>query len=398
MKKLSRKLREFYIHKNRKRYKKLYRVSKSISHKKKIKGAIGKKTPGKKKLYLRAKRNTIKKQLFKEFTYSNEEPTVVEVNQEFGLESSQNIDYFLEKACEAIGFDTQQLFIDIRKCSRVWPSAITLLCSLVQWIEQWMETTHPKKRGAAPQIGSSDSSQQSVNAYLQHCGFYDYVGRQSIYHGESCNEANTIKIRREKSQKNVEEREMEICELLMQNGNYNEEDIELFDSIVLTEVFANVQEHGVSLQDEGWWLMAQYHPTHQIISLNIADNGVGLKNTLITGPQCGYFEGRNISFSDRNDGEFIEIAMEENVSGAYDARLKTPGFIRDSYERGARRGNGLKRIIKTCKDLGIKFSILSHYGYAFMDENGKLAKCGSKENRIFAGTLYHFNIPERGVA
>ena len=168
-------------------------------------------------------------------------------------------------------------------------------------------------------------------------------------------------------------------------------------SIVLTEVFANVQEHGVSLQDKGRWIMAQYHPTHQIIPLNIADNGVGLKNTLITGPQSEYFK-RKISSSNRNDGEFIEIAMRENVSGAYDASLKTTSIIRDSYERGARRGNGLKRIIKTCQDLGIKFSILSHYGYAFLDEKGKLVKVGSRENRIFAGTLYHFNIPVRGVS
>lgn len=394
MKKLSRKLQEFYIRKNRRRYKKLYRVSKSIAHKKKIRGADL--ITGKKIRVLRVKRNKIQKQLFREFTYSNEEQTVVEVNQEFGLETSQNIDYFLEKACEAIDFDAKQLFIDIQECPKVWPSAITLLCSLKQWVERWIETTPPKKRWTAPWIGSSDSSLPDVNAYLQYCGFYDYVERQSYHHGESHNEGEIIKIRREKSQKNVENREIEICELLKRHGNYGEDDIELFNSIVLTEVFANVQEHGISLQDKGWWLMAQYHHIHQIISLNIADNGVGLKNTLITGPQSEYFKQR-ISSSNRNDGEFIEIAMQENVSGAYDAPLKTPGIIRDSYERGARRGNGLKRIIKTCRDLGIKFSILSHYGYAFRDENGKLAKVGSRENRIFAGTLYHFNIPVRGA-
>ena len=346
---------------------------------------------------MRIKRNKIQKDLFNKFTYSNGEQTVVEINQEFGLESNQNIDYFLEKACETIDFDTKELFIDIHECPRVWPSAITLLCSLKQWIEQWIEVAPPKKRRMSPRIGSNDSSQSEVNAYLQHCGFYGYVERQSYHQAQSYNEAETIRIRREKSQKNVERRETEIRELLRQHGNYGEKNIELFDSIVLTEVFANVQEHGVSFQDKGWWIMAQYHPTHQIISLNIADNGVGLKNTLITGPQSEYFK-QKISSSNRNDGEFIEIAMRENVSGAYDASLKTTGIIRDSYERGARRGNGLKRIIKTCKDLGIKFSILSHYGYAFIDEKGNLVKVGSRENRIFAGTLYHFNIPVRGVS
>jgi len=30
-----------------------------------------------------------------------------------------------------------------------------------------------------------------------------------------------------------------------------------------------------------------------------------------------------------------------------------------------------------------------------MDEKGELARVESRENRIFAGTLYHFNIPVR---
>ena len=395
MKKLSRKLQKFYIRRNRKRYKKLHRISKSSAHKKKIRQAELALATGKRIRVLRVRRNRIKKELFKEFTYSNGEQTVVEINQEFGLESGQNVAYFLEKAHETIDFNTRNLFIDIQECPKVWPSAITLLCSLEQWVEQWRQVAAPKKR-QIPIIGSSDSSLSDVNAYLQRSGFYDYVGRQSYHHDQSCNEAEIIRIRREKNQRNVESREIEICQLLKQHGNYGEDDIELFNSIVLTEVFANVQEHGVSLQDKGWWIMAQYHPTHQIISLNIADNGVGLKNTLITGPQREYFE-QKISSPKRNDGEFIRTAMQENVSGAYDASVKVPGIIRDSYERGARRGNGLKRIIKTCGDLGIKFSILSHYGYAFRDENGKLAEVGSRENRIFAGTLYHFNIPVRGT-
>ena len=395
MRKLSRKQREFYIRRNRKIYKKLHRISKSNAHRKQIKQIDS--ITGKKIRILRVKRNKIQKELFNKFTYSNGEQTVVEINQEFGLESSQNIDHFLEKASETIDFDTRGLFIDIRGCPRIWPSAITLLCSLKQWIEQWIEVAPPKKRRMTPRIGSNDASLAEVNAYLQHCGFYSYVEREPHRHGQPYDEGETIRIRREKSQRNVESREMEICELLREHGNYGEDDIELFDSIVLTEVFANVQEHGVSLQDKGWWIMAQYHPTHRIISLNIADNGVGLKNTLITGPQSEYFR-QNISSSNKNDGEFIKIAMQENVSGAYDAPLKTPGVIRDSYKRGARRGNGLKRIIKTCTNLGIEFSILSHYGYAFRDENGNLAKVGSKENRIFAGTLYHFNIQLRGVS
>ena len=389
MKKLSRKLQDFYIRKNRKSYKKQYRITKSKIHKKKIKRVEEK--IGKKIRKLRDKRNQIQRKLQKKFTYLAEGRTTIEINQEFGLEGGEHIDYFLEKASETIDFNTKELFIDLSDCPRVWPSAITLLCSLKQWVEAAAKNNCISE----PHIGSSDASLDDVNSYLQHCGFYNYVKRRPYHNGQKYSDADIIKIKRENSQKNVETREDEICKLLQTFGSYSEDEIELFNSKVLTEVFANVQEHGISQTDKGWWIMAQYHPINEIISLHIADNGVGLKNTLVTGPQSDYFEKIRTT-SEKNDDEFIKAAMEENVSGAYDASRKS-GVLVKRHDRGARRGNGLARIIKTCKELRINFAILSHYGYAFRDDNGSLAKSGSRESRIFAGTLYHFGIPTRGV-
>jgi len=57
----------------------------------------------------------------------------------------------------------------------------------------------------------------------------------------------------------------------------------MFDSIILTEVFSNVTEHGVSKFDAGWWILAQYHSTHKYIQYSIADNGIGIRNSLMSG-------------------------------------------------------------------------------------------------------------------
>ena len=388
MKKLSRELHDFYVRNNRKRQKKQNRAVKSKLHRKRIKQIEEK--IGKKIRELRLKRNHIQKKLQRKFTYQ-EGQTVIKINQEFGLEGGKQIDYFLERTAEIIDFNTKKLVIDIVDVPRVWPSAITLLCSLIQWVEGVKKNNEIP----GPIIESSDALDDSVNSYLYHCGFYDYVKRQSHPHREKYNDAEIIKIKREKSQRNIEARENEICSLLDSYSSYSENEKELFNSIVLTEVFANVQEHGISQTDKGWWIMAQYHPTTEIISLNIADNGVGLKNTLMTGPQRDYF-GNLQTTSKKNDGDFIKAAMEENVSGAYDASLKS-GILIKRHERGARRGNGIARIIKACKELSITFAILSHHGYAIRDSKGNLAQNGSKESRVFAGTLYHFDIPTRGV-
>ena len=89
-------------------------------------------------------------------------------------------------------------------------------------------------------------------------------------------------------------------------------------------------------------------------------------------------------------------SFEENVSGAIKAPLKNKRRFRSSsYEKGARRGNGLNRIKEACKDCNIKFNLLSQDDFLCFDENGNTKKIGTYDKRIFAGTLYHFVIPAK---
>jgi hypothetical protein len=223
-----------------------------------------------------------------------------------------------------------------------------------------------------------------------HCGFYDYVGRAPDTVQNYYSDKDVVKIKREMRRTNPETREREITDLLRLHSLLSEDEILMFDCVILTEVFANVTEHGISKSDAGWWILAQYHKTHKFISICIADNGIGIRNSLMTGPQRHEIE-KNVSNSSSNDGQFICHALIENVSGALAASTKTGRILR-SYESGARRGHGLKRICAYCQKLNIPFSIISHYGYAFLDGHGQVISTGSKNSRIFAGTLHHFLI------
>ena len=308
---------------------------------------------------------------------------VVDIKGEFGLEN--NIDHFINLANSFMSFKSKELFFDLKECKKMWPSAITLLCSLKQWVEL------TSKPGNSPKIGSTPSDNEKVNSYLDKCGFYDYVQRDKDIAPNYYDKDVIVRIERETDTYGTYKKEDDIVALLKKYSIFNNDEIELFDNIVLTEIFNNVTEHGINKTDKGWWTLSQYHKSTRIISICIADNGIGIKNNLITGPQGVDIKNRiNID----EDGKFLELAIKENISGAIGASQKTGMFIK-KYDRGSRRGHGLKRVTSACAKLDIPFVILSHDGYIAIEGNGKISKLGSKGSKIFAGTLFYFTIPAK---
>jgi len=386
MRQISDKLRAFLIRRQQRLWLKQRRQANIRRHRNRARQIFRKKHPG----YFETKetREQLRRKLY--IASYKAPPLQVPITGEFGIEESASIDYFLQIASTFIDFNNTHLTFELENSTRIWPSAITLLCSLMQWVE--LTTRHPKK-GRRPQIASTPSKSDKVNSYLGHCGFYDYVKRLRDTKQDYYSDKEIVKIQRETTPINIEIREDEIIELLSKYSVFSPDQIELFNSKVLTEAFANVTEHGVSHRDKGWWVVAQYHTTHAIISLCIADNGIGIRHSLMTGPQAREIS-QEVEDTPSNDGIFIKMALEKTVSGALAAPEKT-GFIVKGYARGVHRGNGLRRITDTCKQLKIPFSILSHYGYTFVDENGTIDKYGSMPRRIFAGTLYHMAIPAR---
>ena len=316
-------------------------------------------------------------------------PETVRIEGAFGLESPSDVDRFLSTASALVDFEARRLTIDFTACTRVWPSAVTLLCSLAKWTEL-AATQQP------PRIGSFRPVDASVESYLQDCGFYDFVGVEPIHLRATPAATEVVRIRRELSPSAIEEREAEIRTMLYRHARLTNEEIELFDSIVLTEVFNNVTEHGVARHEQGWWIMAQYHPTHRIISLCIADNGIGIRHTLSTGPQGEAIRAR--LGPDAKDDEYIRLALDENVSGAIDAGTRSKPLIGpERYKRGSQRGYGLRRIRDTCRELEVPFWLISQRGFAGIAPDGTVDRSGSHPTRVFAGTLYHFVLPAQEV-
>jgi len=388
MKKISSKKKQYLKKQQVRRKKKEYRKSSSIRAKRLRDNSLLFGLNGT-MLRFHTERTEFRKKFYRSKTYTHASRTI-EITGEFGIEDSDNRDSFLKKASEIIDFENRELIFDISGCTRMWPSAVTLLCSLEQWVE--LSTWNRKIK---PKLASTKSLDDKVNSYLHHCGFDNYVGIKSNEKDGYYNDCEVLKIRRETNQSNVEEREDEILDMLKLFTDFDKDQREIFHSVIL-EIFLNVSEHGVSGFDNGWWVLAQYHASHGIISVNIADNGIGIKNSLFTGPQQ-HVISKIYNFKSKNDGKLIKYATTPQVSGALTAVVKEKKNMlsRSRYPLGSKRGNGLDRIKTGCRRLGVELSILSHYGYLFYDSTGNEVDCGTMNNRVFAGTLYHLNVPAK---
>lgn len=333
-------------------------------------------------------RRSFRADFYKPIRYEEKSLDIL-IDNEFGIEN--DFKKFIELASTFTDSRSRELDFNLKNCTRLWPSAITLLCSFKQWTEITASGSFK------PILSSTMSDSDDVNQYLEHSGFFDYV---RISHSDDTvdiyDDSEIVKIKRENNSSEIDDREDEIRELIEKYSDLTDEQVEVFDDRVLIEAFNNVDEHGFSNRDSGWWTITQYHKKTGIISLCIADNGIGIKNSLLTGPQRKQLLNR---LGSSDDSDYICAALEENVSGAITGSVKESGVLfSGGYLRGSRRGNGLKRIKEACKECGVVFSLLSQKGYIQIGADGKVKLKDSSLSRVFAGTLYHFSIPAKKIA
>ncbi len=172
---------------------------------------------------LKGKREQFRRQLY--YRSYSAAPVTVDISGEFGIENSAVVDDFLDRSSVIIDFNNTELTIDLTNCTRMWPSAITLLCSLMQWVE----LSAPESR--RPRLSSIHSNNDKVNSYLDHCGFYEYVHAKSPrdIKADYYSDKEIVKIQRETKASNIEPREDKIVALLERFSIFDAKQIELFN-------------------------------------------------------------------------------------------------------------------------------------------------------------------------
>ena len=296
---------------------------------------------------------------------------IITVNNPIG--SEVDIEYLANVGQQLTESYPKKFIIDIKNCERVWPSGVMLLCSFYHW------TRLIRHQGSnTPEIVSTDSRYDDVSSYLNFCGFHDYVNRKPSKTLTQFDEKDIVKIKVEQNTLDSDKRYVEICNLVEDKSSFDTDQLEEFKSTIFGEILGNVTEHGINFQRKGWYLLTQVHKNTKIISFNIADNGIGIKNSLQTGPQ-------KIKLERDLDHEYIKESLNDEISGAFSAVKKK--------ERRHKRGSGMSRIKESCKKLKCCLTIISNRGYIQFDTDGIIKNEKTFNEVIFSGTLYNLTIP-----
>jgi predicted secreted protein len=289
-----------------------------------------------------------------------------------------------------IDVNARSLDIRMTDVTYAWPSFVMGLCAFAVWTEAVSRAAHC----ARMKVSSTFSRDPIVSDFLIESGFGSFVGIKNNQKSRSHKKHKfSVRIRHEKDRSSERERRTEVYELIDMFANLSERAKEVLRDRVITEIFHNVTEHGTQVVDAGYWVLAQYHPSHGLISVSVADNGIGFRGTLATGVYGKQLVDR-VPDTPLNDDRYIALAVDENMTGslrakgeAYAGRGTALQFL-----KGARRGQGMGVIVNESVGLGITVTIISHYGLFRRTPTGETLSRSFRQ-RAFPGTLYHLTIP-----
>lgn len=192
------------------------------------------------------------------------------------------------------------------------------------------------------------------NSYAQHMRFYKAIG---INIGRELSEnygnSNYLPITkldiddlRDDGIKNLERiqevivKKSKLMASVLSQGNAS---FQKWLTYVLTEIMRNIPEHS---QASEIWYCAQYWPSYDLVELAILDEGIGIRNSLLS----------NFAYDELvpDDYEALKLALSPGIS-----RTFAPGSENLSDDEWRNSGYGLYMVSRLCKELGGSFIIAS---------------------------------------
>ncbi|MDE6233885.1 MAG: hypothetical protein K2M60_11155 [Lachnospiraceae bacterium] len=192
------------------------------------------------------------------------------------------------------------------------------------------------------------------NSYARHMRFYKAIGinwgRELDENYGNCNYLPitklSIKDLREDGIKNLERiqevivRKAKLMAAVLSQGDVS---FKKWLTYVLTEIMRNIPEH--SKANEIWYC-AQYWPRYDLVELAILDEGIGVRNSLLS----NYAYDELIS----DDRDALKLSLRPGIS-----RTFAPGSENLSTDEWKNSGYGLYMVSRLCEELGGSFIIAS---------------------------------------
>lgn len=146
---------------------------------------------------------------------------------------------------------------------------------------------------------------------------------------------------------------------------------------LIREILRNTPEHAAT---DTMWVCGQYWPSYELAEIAIADEGIGIYNSIT----------QNHSHKEyiTDNKKAIQWALKAGISEAF-----RPSMKQRDRDEWANSGFGLYMVSEICKHLNGSFCIISYGDYMLIDNHG--AKFGETN---FRGTAIRIKVPTQKIS
>lgn len=145
---------------------------------------------------------------------------------------------------------------------------------------------------------------------------------------------------------------------------------------LIREILRNIPEHA---KTNTMWVCGQYWPTFELAEIAIADEGIGIYNSIIQ-------NNSHKKYITDNE-KALQWALKAGISEAF-----KPSMKKKSCDEWTNSGFGLYMVNEICKHLNGSFCIISYGNYMLIDNHG--IKYGETN---FRGTAIRMRVPSKKI-
>ena len=146
---------------------------------------------------------------------------------------------------------------------------------------------------------------------------------------------------------------------------------------LIREILRNTPEHAGT---NNMWVCGQYWPSFELAEIAIADEGIGIYNSITQN------HAHKVYITDNEKA--LQWALKAGISEAF-----RPSMKQKSNDEWANSGFGLYMVNEICKHLNGSFCIISYGNYMLIDNHG--IKYGETN---FKGTAIRMRVPSKKIS
>jgi hypothetical protein len=146
---------------------------------------------------------------------------------------------------------------------------------------------------------------------------------------------------------------------------------------LIREIIRNTPEHA---KTDTVWVCGQYWPSYELAEIAIADEGIGIYNSIIQNPAHRSYITSNVLS--------LKWALKAGISEAF-----RPSVKQRSNDEWANSGFGLYMVSEICRHLNGSFCIISYGNYLLIDNHGV-----SEGETSYKGTAIRMRVPSKRIS